>query len=49
MGFGFRKCIKLFKRVNLNLNKNSVGINIGTKDTRCSVNSKGEKQLLSVI
>lgn len=43
MGFRFRKSIKLFKGVNLNLNKDSVGISIGTRGARYSVNSKGKR------
>lgn len=39
----FRKTIKLGKGVNLNFNKNSVGISVGSKAGRITVNSKGRK------
>lgn len=43
MSMRFRKTIKLGKGVNLNFNKNSVGISIGNKAGRITVNSKGRK------
>jgi hypothetical protein len=41
MGLRIRKSIKLGKGVRLNLNKNSVGLSVGGKLGRVSVNSKG--------
>lgn len=41
MSMRFRKTIKLGKGVNLNFNKNSVGISVGSKAGRITVNSKG--------
>lgn len=43
MSIRFRKTIKLGKGVNLNFNKNSVGISVGSKAGRITVNSKGRK------
>ncbi|WP_295765562.1 DUF4236 domain-containing protein [uncultured Holdemanella sp.] len=43
MAIRFRKTIKLGKGVNLNFNKNSVGISVGSKAGRITVNSKGRK------
>lgn len=43
MGLRFRRTIRLGKGVNLNFNKNSVGLSIGGKAGRISVNSKGRK------
>ena len=43
MSMRFRKTIKLGKGVNLNFNKNSVGISVGSKAGRITVNSKGRK------
>lgn len=43
MGWRFRKRIKICKGVNLNINKNSVGLSVGTKGARYSVNSNGRK------
>lgn len=43
MSMRFRKTIKLGKSVNLNFNKNSVGISVGSKAGRITVNSKGRK------
>lgn len=41
MGLRFRKSIKLGKGVKLNLGKKSVGLSVGGKGARFSVNSKG--------
>ena len=41
MGIRARKTIKLAKGVNLNLNKGSVGLSVGGKLGRVTVNSKG--------
>ncbi|WP_270462497.1 DUF4236 domain-containing protein [Faecalibacillus intestinalis] len=43
MSMRFRKTIKLGKGVNLNFNKNSIGISVGSKAGRITVNSKGRK------
>lgn len=43
MSMRFRKTIKLGKGVNLNFNKNSVGVSVGNKAGRITVNSKGRK------
>lgn len=43
MGLRARKSITLMKGVKLNLNKGSVGLSVGTKGARYSVNSKGRK------
>lgn len=43
MSMRFRKTVKLGKGVNLNFNKNSVGISVGSKAGRITVNSKGRK------
>lgn len=43
MGWRFRKRIKICKGVSVNLNKNSVGLSVGTKGARYSVNSNGRK------
>ena len=43
MAIRFRKTIKLGKGVNLNFNKNSVEISVGSKAGRITVNSKGRK------
>lgn len=43
MSMRFRKTIKLGKGVNLNFNKNSVGISVGSKAGRITVNSKGRQ------
>ena len=43
MGFRFRKSINLGKGVKLNINKKSVGVSVGTKGVRYSVNSDGRK------
>ncbi|MBR4846864.1 MAG: DUF4236 domain-containing protein [Phascolarctobacterium sp.] len=39
--FRFRKSIKIAKGVNLNINKGSVGMSVGTKGMKASINSKG--------
>lgn len=41
MGLRARKTIKIAKGVNLNLNKGSVGLSVGGKAGRVTVNSKG--------
>ena len=43
MSMRFRKTVKLGKGVNLNFNKNSVGVSVGNKAGRITVNSKGRK------
>ena len=43
MGLRYRKSIKLGKGVRLNINKKSVGISVGTKGARVSINSSGRK------
>lgn len=43
MGLRFRKSIKLGKGVRLNINKNSIGVSMGTRGARVSINSKGRK------
>ncbi len=43
MGWRFRKRIKICKGVSLNINKNSVGLSVGTKGARYSINSNGRK------
>lgn len=43
MGLRIRKSIKLGKGVRLNLNKKSVGLSVGGKLGRVSVNSKGRR------
>lgn len=42
MGFRFRKSFKIAPGVKLNVNKKSVGISVGGKGARVSVNSKGK-------
>lgn len=41
MGVRFRKSKKLMPGVKLNISKNSVGVSVGVKGARISVNSKG--------
>lgn len=41
MGLNFRKSIKICKGVSLNLSKSGVGVSVGTKGARASVNSSG--------
>ena len=41
MGLRFRKSKKLLPGVKLNISKNSVGLSVGVKGARVSVNSKG--------
>lgn len=43
MGLRFNKKIKLGKGVSLNLNKNSIGMSIGGKGAKYTVNSKGQQ------
>lgn len=43
MGLRFRKSIKIAKGVSLNLNKKSVGLSIGGKGARYTINSSGRK------
>ena len=43
MGLRFRKSINLGGGFRLNLNKKSVGLSVGTKGVRYSVNSDGRK------
>lgn len=43
MSLRFRKTIKLGKGINLNFNKNSVGMSVGNKAGRFTVNSNGRK------
>jgi len=43
MGFRFRKSINLGNGARLNINKKSVGVSVGTKGVRYSVNSDGRK------
>lgn len=43
MGLRFRKSIKIAKGVRLNVGKKSVGISVGGKGARFSVNSRGRK------
>lgn len=42
MGFRFRKSFKIAPGVKLNVNKKSIGLSIGGKGGRVSVNSKGK-------
>jgi hypothetical protein len=49
MSFGFRKSIKIAPGMKLNLGKKSMGISMGTKGLRYSVNSRtGSKSTLSI-
>lgn len=43
MGLRFRKSIKIAKGVRLNINKNSVGLSVGGKGARYSINSSGRR------
>ena len=43
MGWRFRKRIKICKGLSLNINKDSVGLSVGTRGARYSINSKGRK------
>ena len=43
MGFRFRKSIKLFPGVKLNLGKKSASISIGTKGARHTVSTTGRR------
>ena len=42
MGLNFRKSITICKGVKLNLSKSGVGVSVGTKGARVSMNSKGQ-------
>ncbi len=42
MGFRFRKSFKIAPGVKLNVNKKSIGLSVGSKNARVSVNSKGK-------
>ena len=44
MGMRFRKSVKIGKNAKLNINKKSVGISVGGKHGRVSVNSKGRSE-----
>lgn len=41
MGVRFRKSVSICKGLRINFNKNSVGLSVGTKGARVSMNSKG--------
>lgn len=43
MGLRFRKRIKICKGLSFNINKDSVGLSVGTKGAHYTVNSKGRK------
>ncbi len=43
MGLNFRKRIKICKGVNLNLSKSGLGLSVGTKGCRYSINTSGRK------
>lgn len=43
MGLRFRKSIKLAKGVNLNIGKKSIGVSVGGKGARYSINSSGRR------
>lgn len=43
MGFRFRRSIRIAPGVRLNLNKRSMGVSVGGKGLRYSVNSKGRR------
>ena len=45
MGLYFRKRIKICNGVSLNLSKKGLGLSMGVKGCRVSVNSNGQKQL----
>ena len=44
MGLNFRKSITICKGVRLNLSKSGVGVSVGTKGARFSINSSGQKR-----
>ncbi|MBP5606033.1 MAG: DUF4236 domain-containing protein [Ruminiclostridium sp.] len=44
MGLRFHKSISLFKGVKLNLSKSGVGVSLGTKGARYSINTNGKRQ-----
>ena len=43
MGLRFRKSIKIAPGVKMNIGKKSVGISVGTKGARMSINSSGRR------
>lgn len=43
MGLRFRKRIKICKGLSFNINKDSIGLSVGTKGARYTINSKGRK------
>lgn len=43
MGFRFRRSFKIAPGLKVNLNKNSVGLTVGTRGAHYTVNSKGKK------
>lgn len=43
MGLRFRKSVSICKGVRVNFNKNSIGLSIGTRGARYSINSKGRR------
>lgn len=43
MGFRFRKSVKIAKGVRVNFNKKSVGVSLGGKGAKISINSSGRK------
>lgn len=45
MGLNFRKSIKICKGVSLNLSKSGVGVSVGTKGARASVNTSGRSSV----
>ena len=45
MGLNFRKSIKICKGVSLNLSKSGVGVSVGTKGARASINTSGRSSV----
>ena len=45
MGLNFRKSIKICKGVSLNLSKSGVGLSVGTKGARASINTSGRSSV----
>lgn len=45
MGFFFKKRIKLFPGVYINLSKDGAGLSVGPKGAKYSINAKGEEYL----
>jgi len=43
MGLRFRKRIKICKGLSFNINKDSIGLSVGTKGAHYTINSKGRK------